>query len=125
MIGENGATATTAMLEVLGFPSKIPTILGSYGCFIHGYVGSLDKALLEATALKIPVVTKNIEYQKIFGCWQPNRPGISLKSEYLAMYSLDANQRKLELERRYKILKLHHSLDQWSDRILELLKSKT
>jgi glycosyltransferase involved in cell wall biosynthesis len=103
---------------------NIPNILGNYGCFLHGFTGSLDKALLEATALRIPVVTKNAEYQKIFGCWQTLNPENSLKSEYLAMYSLEAKQRLLEIERRHEILKHHHSLNHWSGRILELFESR-
>jgi glycosyltransferase involved in cell wall biosynthesis len=102
---------------------SIPNLLSNYGCFIHAFIGSLDKALLEATALRIPVITKNIEYQKIFGSWQGINPENSLESEFLAMYSLETNQRKLEIERRYEILKLHHSLNHWSGRIVELLKS--
>ena len=43
IIGENGATATTTMLDTLGFPSKIPTILGTAqgATFVAGIIALL------------------------------------------------------------------------------------
>ena len=53
------------------------------GCFFHGYIGSLDKTLVESTMLRVPVVTINPEYIAIFGSWG-NSKEINLVNEYIA-----------------------------------------
>jgi glycosyltransferase involved in cell wall biosynthesis len=101
--------------------AKIPEILSASGCFIHSFLGSLDKTLLEATAARIPVVTINREYLHIFGSWQESGNDIDLDQEYLSMASLDKAKLLLELERRQQIVKSHHSFNQWSDRVGSIL----
>ena len=50
----------------------LPNLLDNFDCFIHAFDGSLDKAVLEATFIGLPVVTINPEYKKIFGSWDRN-----------------------------------------------------
>jgi len=99
----------------------IPDLLRTSGCFIHAFSGSLDKTLLEATAALIPVVTINNEYLQIFGSWQGSHSNFDLESEYLSLASLRKDSLRLELERRRKIVEVHHSLKQWSDKITTLI----
>lgn len=56
--------------------SELPKFLRDYDVFVHAFQGSLDKSLIEATFLNIPVATINREYQRDFGVW-------SIKSESL------------------------------------------
>jgi hypothetical protein len=89
---------------------------------MHSYVGSLDKSLLEATALRMPVITINKEYCRLFGNWGYTDSAISIKSEYIAMRNLTDLERASEIDRRYEILNLSHSLKHWSGRILQLVE---
>ena len=91
------------------------------GCFFHGYIGSLDKTLVESTMLCVPVVTVNPEYIKVFGPWSTLEP-VSLISEYRAMRSLSLAELELELNRRNSLALKKHSLTNWINQLSLLLK---
>ena len=91
------------------------------GCFFHGYVGSLDKTLVESTMLRVPVVTINPEYIAIFGTWG-NSIEVSLISEYRALRSKTLIELKAELDRRLSIVKTEHSLAHWVRELSSLLQ---
>ena len=90
------------------------------GCFFHGYLGSLDKTLIEATMLCIPVVTLNPEYIGIFGTWSKTSL-TDLESEYQALRDLPPDEIKTELATRLKKACDNHSLDHWVAQLTELL----
>jgi glycosyltransferase involved in cell wall biosynthesis len=91
------------------------------GCFFHGYIGSLDKTLIESTMLKVPVVTINPEYIAIFGSWGDST-GISLISEYKSLRSMNLSDVELELERRLAISLRDHSLTHWVKELTSVLQ---
>jgi glycosyltransferase involved in cell wall biosynthesis len=100
--------------------SELPELLSKYDIFIHGYLGSLDKTLLEATFMKIPVVTENPEYLRIFGSWSgklvPN-----LENEFNALKHLSNREIAKILEERYQLAYSEHSLIIWISRLVEVL----
>jgi glycosyltransferase involved in cell wall biosynthesis len=102
--------------------SEIPKVLTNYDCFIHAYVGSLDKSLVEATMLGLPVITLNKEYQKIFGTWS-DLLDASLYDEYVAVSNLRLDDLRQELIFRRKIAEKDHSLDNWVDKLANILQS--
>lgn len=102
--------------------SEIPKVLTDYDCFIHAYIGSLDKSLVEATMLGLPVITLNKEYQKIFGTWS-GRLDVSLYDEYAALRSLALNDLRQKLIIRRRIAEKDHSLDNWVDKLANILQS--
>jgi len=91
------------------------------GCFFHGYVGSLDKTLVESTMLRVPVVTINLEYMTIFGTWG-NVAEVSLVSEYKALRSKSQIELNAELDRRLSIAKTEHTLKHWVRELSSLLQ---
>jgi hypothetical protein len=91
------------------------------GCFFHGYLGSLDKTLIESTMLRVPVVTLNPEYISIFGTWA-KLPISDLKDEYQAFRSLTAEEINHELARRLDVALRDHSLQNWIEQLATLLK---
>ena len=101
--------------------SNIPDTLREYNCFIHAYRGSLDKALIEATMLGLPVVTLNGEYQNIFGTWV-NLPNPSLNEELVALQNLSLDELQRELKLRRKIAEESHSLNNWIDELARILR---
>ena len=90
------------------------------GCFFHCYLGSLDKTLIEATMLCVPVVTMNPEYIEIFGTWS-NKTFSDLEGEYRALRSLSEDEIRDELAKRLKIARERHSLHHWVDQLTALL----
>jgi glycosyltransferase involved in cell wall biosynthesis len=99
---------------------KFPIEVAKNGCFFHGYLGSLDKTLIEATMLCVPVVTLNPEYLGIFGTWSKTSKS-DLESEYRALRDLDPNEIKAELAARLNIARENHSLDNWVRQLTDLL----
>ncbi len=99
---------------------NFPIEMANHGCFFHGYLGSLDKTLIEATMLCVPVVTVNPEYLGIFGTWSKTSQS-DLESEYQALRALDSNEIKAELAVRLKIARDNHSLDNWVRQLTDLL----
>jgi hypothetical protein len=88
--------------------------------FIHAFQGSLDKTLVEATMLMLPVLTINYEYHQNFGSWSTvNSP--SLEDEYRGLMSKTNNQLRDELLRRMNLALDKHSFQGWINRVSEAL----
>jgi glycosyltransferase involved in cell wall biosynthesis len=100
---------------------QFPIEMAKNGCFIHAYLGSLDKTLIESTMLRVPVVTLNPEYISIFGTWS-RLPISDLKDEYLAFRNLTLDEINLELGRRMEVARHDHSLRNWIAQLTKLLQ---
>jgi len=100
--------------------AAIPREMANSGCFFHGYIGSLDKTLVESTMLRVPVVTINPEYLKLFGSW--SKSGITtLESDYRSLRSMSQLDIEAELDRRLNIAKTGHTLKHWIEQLTSLL----
>ncbi len=97
---------------------QIANTLARHDIFIHAFKGSLDKSILEATAVGIPVATQNGEYLKLFGKWSNED---SLESELRAVLTASPTTILSEVIRKRIILEKHHSLSSWSKKISEVL----
>jgi glycosyltransferase involved in cell wall biosynthesis len=95
--------------------STIPDLTRGYNLFIHSFEGSLDKVLLEATLLGLPVVTVNQEYIKEFGHW--SNSGSSLKEELLGYLDSDLEHRKATVLKRHKLVSENHGIDRWIEKL--------
>jgi len=95
--------------------STIPDLTKEYNLFIHSFEGSLDKVLLEATLLGLPVVTVNQEFINEFGYW--SNPGANLKEELLGYLASDLKHRKAEVFRRHEIVLKNHGIDDWIEKL--------
>jgi glycosyltransferase involved in cell wall biosynthesis len=94
--------------------------------FLHAFEGSLDKSLVEATFMKIPVVTTNQGYINEFGSWQDpsaHKYVIDLDVELSSLIHSAPNSVNEELERRYLIAVKRHSLDSWIKKLVGILVS--
>ena len=100
---------------------QFPIEIAKMGCFFHGYLGSLDKTLIESTMLRVPVVTINSEYTSIFGTWS-KLPISDLIDEYQAFRNLTTGEINLELDRRLNLARRNHSLRNWIEQLATFLK---
>jgi glycosyltransferase involved in cell wall biosynthesis len=114
----------------LDFKMAIPRYLLSeviqkQNAFIHAFEGSLDKAVLEATFMGLPVVTINPEYLKIFGSWDLEHKSTnhSLTEELKYLFSLSEVELQKEVDRRYELAKQDYELIGWGVRVSKILKS--
>jgi glycosyltransferase involved in cell wall biosynthesis len=106
--------------------SLIPDITKRYDIFLNLYSGSLDKTLIEATFMGMPVVTWNREYCSQFGTWSNS----SLFSESLDFIitefehinSLNEHDLNIEINRRLNLAIRNHSFQGWINRLVGVLK---
>ena len=103
--------------------SKIPTIIKSYDAFIHACDAGLDKSILEATLIGLPVVTINKQYLDIFGKWKTssNAGQVSLTNEALNLLALPNKDLNIELNRRYKIALQYADIRSWAKKVKDLI----
>jgi glycosyltransferase involved in cell wall biosynthesis len=92
--------------------SQLGNEISKYDFFIHAFRGSLDKVLLEATLVGIPVITCNAEYQKIFGTWSGSQSS-TLSEELFSFLSLPTIAINEKCSGRRSICVNEHSLDKW------------
>ncbi len=88
--------------------------------FVHAYLGSLDKTLIEATLVGLPVVTLNEEYQSLFGTWSNSRKP-TLVDEFEALNNLSKIELENELLKRRLYAERNHSLANWTTSLISIL----
>jgi glycosyltransferase involved in cell wall biosynthesis len=106
---------------------KIPLIAKEYQFFINLFTGSLDKTLLEATFLGIPVITWNKEFCSQFGTWsrQPVEDSLEfVTNEIVALRSLELGELQSELFFRFERAIKLHSFEGWIGRLVNILKEE-
>jgi glycosyltransferase involved in cell wall biosynthesis len=102
--------------------SEVPQALKKYDAFVHAYSGSLDKSIVEATFVGIPVLTTNPEYLEIFGSWsKQERFSVTLENEIEAILNLQMSDIMKEVENRRIIATRGHSLKNWALQISKIL----
>lgn len=100
--------------------SELLDTLKKFDFFIHAYQGSLDKTLIEATMIGLPVITINREYHIEFGTWS-HELSPTLMQEYLAARSIPPSKMVEILERRRQKSVNHHSISKWKEKLLNIL----
>lgn len=106
---------------------EIVDALGRADIFLHAFQGSLDKSILEATAMAVPVVTLNREYRAIFytdnhdcDTTEDSREFLKcLVARYISMTEIELNNMR---KRRANIVREKHSTDNWIRNLLEVLE---
>lgn len=99
----------------------VPVLLSEKDYFLHAYMGSLDKSLIEATVTQLPVVTINEEYIREFGRWASDTAPLTLETEFEALIDLSHEKRVEILEERCAQAVANHSLKQWISKLVQLL----
>ena len=102
--------------------NEAPKILIENDIFIHAYQGSLDKTLVEATLIGLPVVTVNFEYHLEFGKWSNDiEAENSLSGQIKYLKSLTREQLSAELANRRQTAVEKHSLENWIRNLMVVL----
>jgi glycosyltransferase involved in cell wall biosynthesis len=100
--------------------SHVAKYLQDFDVFIHSYVGSLDKTIVEATMLGVPVVTVNPEYRLVFGGWSSNT-NPTLLDEIRGLFSSSRTDVATKLQQRQLLSIKNHSLNNWTVELSRIL----
>lgn len=102
---------------------KLRSFFESHDAFIHAYEGSLDKTLIEATLMGLPVITINNEFNSLF---RTLGYGIheTLKQRVIQYLTSTDEEIRQVCESNFQISKSQHELANWSVRLASILKSK-
>lgn len=103
----------------------IPDIAEQHGTFLNLFSGSLDKTLIEATLMGMPVVTWNKEYCSQFGTWSGVPVSEDLEfiiQEFRSIESFKATELNKEINKRLHIANMGHTLEGWIDRLIGILR---
>lgn len=102
--------------------NEIPGMLYQNDIFIHAFQGSLDKTLVEATMVGLPVVTINHEYHNEFGIWdKESNIQTSLMKQIIFIKNLPSEKLVSELRIRREIAIKRHSLEKWIEKLVAVL----
>jgi len=105
--------------------ATISQVASNYGTFLNLFSGSLDKTLIEATFLGLPVVTWNREYCFQFGTWSKDPVFESLEfiqRELEFISAMPLADLKMELLQRLRFAQNHHSFSGWIDRLVSVIR---
>lgn len=103
--------------------ADVPMKLSEKDIFIHAFIGSLDKALIEATMAGLSVVTLNPEYINEF----PEsglKHDVPLSQLLLNLLRLDYEERKFINYALQAQAMRNHSFDAWINNIFKILRLK-
>ena len=97
--------------------TELLEVLQNSDVFIHAFHGSLDKTLVEATMVKLPVVTVNESYIHEFGSWVEGAEEVNLRRELAEFMAATPDKIKRMTENRFSLAKSGHTLVSWSNKI--------
>jgi glycosyltransferase involved in cell wall biosynthesis len=131
IISANRSLINSGKIVLRGRVSRelLPVVLAKCDVFVHAFEGSLDKSLVEATMLGIPVVTSNKEYQRLFGNWRYDEMNESrgIREEMESFISCQFSRPELvelEVARKRLIALEEHSLTAWIEKIVRILNGR-
>ncbi len=104
---------------------SVSNVAETFDVFLNLFSGSLDKTLVEATFMGMPVVTWNIEYCLQFGTWSnfPVSETIDfIVKEFEALDSMKNTALQDEITMRLNQAIKSHSFEGWVDRLVRVLK---
>jgi glycosyltransferase involved in cell wall biosynthesis len=104
--------------------TDVGKVLTDFDVFLHAFRGSLDKTLLEATLVGLPVITLNLEYTNNFGTWctNVNNPNILL-DELLCLKKMPVENRNERIQQRRALALKEHTLSKWIEKLTDILGS--
>lgn len=102
----------------------IPKIANDHDGFIHAYMGSLDKAVLEAVFARRVVISCNPEFMKEFSSHSSDVsiPENILKDLLGDLFSSSQENVLTEIERRYDLVMKRHELNRWIQELTTIIK---
>ena len=101
---------------------NLPGEFVKHGTFIHAFIGSLDKVLVEAAMMRLPIISINPEFLREFETFSPSGFDKSLNNQlnnYFVLNSADIDQ---AASKNLVIAKTYHELSGWVSRLTNAIK---
>jgi len=96
--------------------------LSKYDAFLHDFDGSLDKTLVEAALVGLPVITSNKEFLSNFISFSQDPLNESLEMTLLDFLNTPASRVKNTVLQNRVLAAEKHSLEHWTLELVDLLK---
>jgi glycosyltransferase involved in cell wall biosynthesis len=101
---------------------RLPVEFSKHGTFIHAFIGSLDKVLVEAAMTRLPIISINPEFLREFVTFSPSEIETSFKDQldnYLVEDAANINQ---VVVKNFEIATNLHELSGWVSRLTDVIK---
>ncbi len=102
--------------------NNLPEEFSKQGTFIHAFIGSLDKVLVEAAMMRLPIISINPEFLREFETFSPSDFETSLDyqlNNYFVQNSEDINR---VVFKNLEIAQTYHELSGWVSRLTNAIK---
>jgi glycosyltransferase involved in cell wall biosynthesis len=97
--------------------------MGHFDVFLHLFQGSLDKSILEATSVGLPVISTNLEFIRQFGTWSElNSTHYDfLQNEFEVLMHMSREAFQASILSRSNMVSKTHSLVAWIGKLSNLI----
>jgi len=95
----------------------LPEELSRHGTFIHAFFGSLDKVLVEAAMMKMPIISTNPEFLIGFESFSPSNQTSDIDSQLRNYFSLNPDLIRQTVSNNFRIATGQHELSGWIQRL--------
>jgi glycosyltransferase involved in cell wall biosynthesis len=102
---------------------QLPAEFVKHGTFIHAFIGSLDKVLIEAAMMKRPIISINPEYLREFESFSTSGLETDLDSQLRNYFNLDSERISQVVVKNYSISTSKHELTGWVTRLTKTIRS--
>jgi glycosyltransferase involved in cell wall biosynthesis len=105
--------------------NELHEALREFDLFVHAFPGSLDKTLLEAASTGIPILTLNPPFRRLLQVHGLSYNGTTtnLNEMYQQWVDMNPRQRKNYSAMLADVVKQNHSIEKWTDKLLDILLS--
>jgi glycosyltransferase involved in cell wall biosynthesis len=98
----------------------LPSELVKHGVFIHNFIGSLDKVLIENVMLRMPIITSNLEFANTFELFS-KPPRMNLHDQIIGYLESDSASINTILEKNYQNALQNHNLLAWINKLTAVI----
>ena len=98
----------------------LPNELIKHDVFIHNFIGSLDKVLIENAMLRMPIITSNLEFANSFELFSKNSSK-NLLDQIVGYLESDFSSINTVLEKNYQNALQNHNLSAWINKLTAVI----
>jgi glycosyltransferase involved in cell wall biosynthesis len=100
----------------------LPDEFRKHGTFIHAFIGSLDKVLVEAAMSRLPIISINPEFLREFVTFSPSAGETALQNQLSNYFVMDSSSINQVILKNFEIATNHHELSGWVSRLTNAIK---
>jgi hypothetical protein len=102
--------------------NNLPEEFSKQGTFIHAFIGSLDKVLVEAAMMRLPIISINPEFLREFETFSPSDFETSLDYQLNNYFVQNSEDIDRVVFKNLEIAQVYHELSGWVSRLTNAIK---